>query len=139
MATPSLIVTKTDGTTDLTFYLVSQSGTTSRYAMSTNASALKQFIDVDLRVAPSGSKQSDLYTITLRREELNATTGALVVSKVSFQLTIPKDDSITAAEVGNDISCLMSLFNKTFMDSFVLGIVLSGDYNVTGPFNPARA
>jgi len=138
MATPSIIVTKTDGTSDLTFYLVSQSGTTSRYAMSANASALKQFIDIDLRVAPAGSKQSDLYQITLRREEVNSVTGALAVSKVSFQITIPKDDVVSAADIGNDISCLASLFNKNFMDSFVLGIVLSGDYNVTGPFNPVR-
>ncbi len=139
MATPSIIVTDSNGTSDTTFYLVSQSGSTSRYAATTNSNSERLFIDIDLKIANSGSKSSDTYTVTVRRETLDTDTDRYSVSKVSLQFTVPKGDTISVAAIGNDASKLMCLMNKNFLDSFLLGIVLSGDYNVTGPFNPVRA
>jgi hypothetical protein len=139
MATESLIVTLSDGTTDYTFYKTSQSGSVMRFAYGSNSSTLKLFIDIDMRIANSGSKSSDTYTVTLRREAVDADTDKVVVSKVSLQFTVPKGDTIGADDIGNDASMLMCLMKNTFLDSFLLGIVQSGDYNVTGPFNPARA
>lgn len=139
MAAESIILTQSDGTTDLTFAKVSQSSYASRFAWNGNTASLRSFIDIDHKVAPMGNLASDVHTVTLRLEELDADTARVSVAKVSLQVTIPKGDMITVTEVGNLISNLMCLFKTTFMNSFIVGQTESGDYNVTGPFNPPRA
>lgn len=139
MAAESFIVTLSDGTTDKQFFKISQNGFASRFADYANTQLLRLFIDIDQTVNPSGSLKSDLRTVTLRREEVDTDTGRVSVSKVSFQITIPKGDTITNADIGNDISMLMCLFKTGFIEPFLNGLVQTGDYNVTGPFNPPRS
>jgi len=139
MAAESIITTITDGTTDLTFYRLSMTGYSSRWGWSGNTTSLRLFLDFQHDVSPLGTLKSDVHNMTLRREEINSTTGKLAVSTISLQAKVPKDSVISSADVENDISAVMALMNKTFTNGFLSGIVLSGDYNVTGPFNPARA
>lgn len=138
MAAESIICTITDGVTDYTFYKVTQSGYASRFAWTGNTSSVRLFLDFSHEVAPLGSLKSDVHNATIRREEVNATTGKTVVSSISLQIKVPKDSAISTADNSNDLSLLMSLFNKTFMDYFMVGTTQPGDYNVTGPFNPDR-
>jgi hypothetical protein len=138
MAAESLIVTHSDGTTDIQFDKVSQSAYNSRYAYTANTGSAKRFIDVDHKVSPIGSMASDVHTLTLRLEEVDADTARISVFKVSVQITTPKGDAYTATDVSDAISNIMCLFNKNFMVGFSLGQTPSGDYNVTGPFNPDR-
>lgn len=133
------IVTGADGTTDTTYYKASQNGYTSRWAASDNTSSVKRFIDVEHAIKPAGALGTDIHTLTLRREEVDSETSKLYVSKVSVQVSYPRTDSISASDIGNDISHIMSLFHKDFMTTFVQGATPSGDFNVTGPFNPVRA
>lgn len=139
MAAESLITTASDGTSDVTFNKVSQNAYTSRFAGSANTATLKEFIDIDHKVAPIGSLASDVHTVTYRLEGVDADTLRVSVAKVSLQITVPKGDVITMSNVGNGISHVMCLMKKAFMDGFVLGETPTGDYNVTGPFNPVRA
>lgn len=139
MAAESITVTRSDGTTDIVFNKVSQNAYASRFAYSANDSTTRLFIDVDHKVSPIGSLASDVHTLTIRREELDATTNKTHVSKVSLQVTYPKAGTINVSELGDIVSNLMCLFNSGFMDGFVMGETPSGDYNVTGPFNPTRA
>jgi hypothetical protein len=99
---------------------------------------VKHYIDYDFKLAASGSKQSDVLNITLRREELDS-NDQTIVSKVSLQVTVPKGSDIDSTDIGNDISNLMCLFQKDFTSAMLTGIFQSGDYSVTGPFNPVRA
>jgi hypothetical protein len=139
MAVESLIVTSTDGTTDLTFEKVSQNGYSSRWAYTGNTGSAKYYFDIDHVIKPSGSIGTDVHTVTLRREVIDNDTQKLYVSKVSFQASIPRTESVNATDIANDISRLACLFHKNFMSTFVFGGTTSGDYNVTGPFNPVRA
>lgn len=139
MAVESLIVTNTDGTTDLTFNLVSSNGYSRRYAKSDNVASDRQYIDTDHKLSPAGQAGSDVHTLTLRREAIDNDTQKLFVTKVSVQITVPKTDLVSATNIANHLSNVMSLFNKNFMAGFVQGETPAGDYNVTGPFNPARA
>jgi hypothetical protein len=138
MAAESLIVTSSDGTTDLTFYKVSQNAYASRFAYDGNDATNKRYIDIDHKVGAIGSLASDVHTVTYRHEALDPDTQRVSVAKVSFQVAVPKGDSITVAMVGLGISYIASLFRHTFMLGFVLGQTPTGDFNVTGPFNPPR-
>jgi hypothetical protein len=138
MAAESIIVTKSDGSTDLTFNKISQNGLASRWAMSTNTYSESLFIDIEHKMPPMSNFGSDIHNVTLRREKLDTDTNRVSVAKVSLQITSPKGDQITTADIGNDLSCIMSLFKTAFMDGFVKGQTPSGDYNVSGPFNPVR-
>lgn len=138
MAAETLTVTLTDGTSDLVFSKMSESGYTSRWGYNGNSATVRLFIDITHDISNLGSAKSDIHQLVFRREEINSTTGKLVVSSVSIQVKVPKDSTITTADINNDISMLACLFNVNFMNYFVIGINNSGDYNVTGPFNPAR-
>jgi len=138
MANESLIVTATNGTTDSTFYRVSGTGYASRWADASNTVSSKQFIDIDHEINPTGSLKPDLHKITLRREEVNSTTGVLNTSSISLQIKVAKDAVFTSAVISDMLSKIMCLFNKSFMDTFQSGLTPSGDFNVTGPFNPDR-
>lgn len=138
MAAESFIVTNSDGTTDTTFYKVSQSAFASRFAYTGNTTTDMRFIDIDHKVGAIGSLASDVHTLTIRREVLDTETARISVAKTSFQVTVPKGDGISVADVGNLISNVMCLLTKNFMEGFVIGQTPSGDYKVTGPFNPDR-
>lgn len=139
MAAESLIVTQSNGTSDMTFNKVSQNAYASRFAYSGNTPTDMQFIDIDHKIGAIGSTASDVHTVTLRRESLDGDTARVSVAKVSIQVTFPKGDSISVANLGDMVSSVMSLFNINFMSGFCLGQTPTGDFNVTGPFNPARA
>ncbi len=138
MAAESIIVTNNNGTTDVVFNLVSRSGYSSRFADAANTASSRRFLEVDHKISGLGSSQSDIHTVTIRQEEVDPETAKVVVFKSSLQLTSPKGDTITTAVQKDRISNLMSLFNKTFMDGFMIGETPSADLNVTGPFNPDR-
>lgn len=139
MAAESLIVTNSDGTTDLTFNKVSQNGYLSRFASTANTAQTRRFIDIDHKIGAIGSLSSDVHTVTLRMEVLDGDTQRVSVAKVSLQVTTPKGDTITVANVGSLASNLMCLFKTGFLEAFIIGETATGDYNVTGPFNPVRA
>jgi hypothetical protein len=138
MAAESLIVTLSDGTTDLTFYKASQNGYASRYSWDGNTVSNRLFIDVDHKPTPLGSSGADVHTLTLRREALDNDTQKVFVSKVSLQVSFPKTDTISVANIGNDITSLMCLLSKNFTPTFIVGATPSGDYHVDGAFVPAR-
>lgn len=138
MSAESLIVTLSDGTTDYTFYRTSMSGYTSRFAYDGNTVSNRIFLDVEHKVVPLGSAGSDVHTVTLRREAMDNDTQKVYTSKVSLQVSFPKTDTISTANIGNDITALMCLFHKNFMAGFVLGQTPSGDYHVDGAYVPAR-
>lgn len=138
MSAESFIVTLTDGTTDYTYYLQSRSGYKTRYAYSANTTGDRRFIDIDHQIKPAGSVGTDSHFVTIRREVVNATTGALDVFSVGVVMKVPRGTSFSAANIANEISALQCLFHKDFMSQFSLGGTPSGDYNVTGPFNPVR-
>lgn len=138
MAVENFIVTQTDGTTDLTFNLQSRTGYKTRFAYSANSSSDRRYIDIDHQIKPPGSTGTDTHLVTIRREVVNATTGAIDVLTVGVVQKYPRGGSFSAADVANAISNLASLFHKDFMSQFVIGGTPSGDYNVTGPFNPVR-
>lgn len=139
MAAESLIVTISDGTTDNTYNKVSQSGFASRFALSGNTQNVRLFFDIDHKVAPAGSLASDVHTLTHRREEVDTDTNRVNVCKVSLQITQPKGDAVSNADIYDDVTRVMCLFKKAFIDGFIAGETPTSDYSVTGPFNPARA
>lgn len=138
MAAEQIIVTSNNGTTDVVFNLVSKSGYTSRFADAANTASSRRFLEFDHKVAALGSSQSDIHTATIRHEEVDPETAKVVVHKVSLQLTVPKGDTITLAVQKDRVANMMCLFNKTFMDGFMIGETPSADLNVSGPFNPDR-
>jgi len=138
MAAESFIVTNSDGTTDLTFNRQSLTGSKSRWSCSVNTVSDRLFIDIDHQMKPSGSLGTDTHLVTFRHEKINSSTGANVVASVGFVVKVPRDTTIPAATIGDLISNFASLLSKNFMLTFINGDTPSGDYNVTGPFNPVR-
>jgi hypothetical protein len=139
MSAETFIVTGSNGTSDYSFALQSRSGYKTRWADTGNTVSTKRFLDIDHQLKPAGSAGTDTHLATFRREEINSTTGALAVSTVGLVIKVPRDSAITAAIVSDLISYLASFLNKNVMDTFVQAATPSGDYNVTGPFNPVRA
>lgn len=139
MAAEYLKLTISDGSTDYTFNKTNQNGSKSIFSYNANTVTDRRFVEVDHAMAATGSKATDIHSIVVKHEAVDADTERVSVSKVSLQIHVPKGDAITAAHILNDVSLMMCLFKKAFMDGFINGETQTGDYDVTGPFNPVRA
>lgn len=133
----SLILTKNDGTTDVTYVPQASNGARQEFvnALSTVTERETVLTDHLVRV---GIGSSNRHTLSVKKTLLSVDgtkQGDLVASLV---LTIPNLDSFTTAKMNDIVAQLQSCMRDTVLAEFIAGASLDGkDLNVTGPFNPA--
>jgi hypothetical protein len=136
----SIIVTKSDGTTDITYALQSQVGTQLVYANVAAGLTEPETLRIQHFLRPLGQKGVDRHQIVFTKAIVEDSTNQLLQLIGSFQLSVPRSSEITLTMCKDIMAQFTSYMNKTAnLTSIVNGGTPEGDFNVTGPFNPSIA
>lgn len=136
MATESFIVTAADGTTDTTYSLAFRSGFRSLWSVSGVAIASAKQLEFNHDVKPGVGEGNDKHSIIIRHNLLNTANDAITQSTIKLELSLNRDAVWNSTKVMDLVSHLKSLLLPTVVNSLRDSVTMSGDYNVTGPFNP---
>lgn len=135
-----IILTKADGSTDVTYKQQSNQGLVKVYANESAGLVEPETLRVQHILRPVGAKGTDRHNVTLQKLIVDDTTNQNLVMSISLQYSIPRSSEITLAMLKDMQAQLTSYVNRTAnLTSLFNGATPEGDYNVTGPFNPTLA
>jgi hypothetical protein len=136
----SIILTKCDGTTDVTYALQSSNGAQNVYANQSAGLVSPETLRVQHWLRPAGAKGTDRHQIVLQKAIVESTTDQYLVGSLSMMISVPRSSEFTLAMLKDLVAQFTSYFNKTpNVTSLFNGATPEGDFNVTGPFNPSIA
>jgi hypothetical protein len=136
----SIILTKSNGTTDVTYTPRFQAGGSQNFEYSNQSAGLTapEILRITHNLRAPGAKGSDRHQVLLSKAVTETTTGNYLVGSVSLQITVPRSADFTLAMVKDLIAQLTSYCNLTAnVTGLFNGATPEGDFNVTGPFNPS--
>lgn len=135
-----IILTKADGTTDVTYKPQSNQGTTQVYANQSAGLVEPETLRVNHQLRPVGAKGTDRHTITLQKLIVDDTTNQNLVLTMDVKFAVPRSTEITVAMLKDMVAQMTSYINRSAnLTTLYNGATPEGDYNVTGPFNPTLA
>lgn len=132
-----IILTISDGTTDYTYTPNGIMGAKRDYVRAAAGLSEQQTLTVEHVLRPVGAKGSDRHIVTLRRGDIDDTTGDFTQLIAKFELVVPRASAFTDTIVKDVVRQLTSYLTATNIVALKNGATPEGDYNVTGPFNPA--
>jgi hypothetical protein len=136
----SIIVTKSNGTSDVTYTFQKIEGNTSVFANQASGLVEPETLRVTHILRPQGQKGTDRHQVVFQKAIVEDTSGNFLVLGASLQLSVPRSAEITLAMVKDIIAQLTSYVNLTAnVTALFNGGTPEGDFNVTGPFNPSIA
>jgi hypothetical protein len=136
----SIIVTKADGSTDVTYTLQSNQGANKVFANESAGLSEPETVRIGHQLRPAGARGTDRHQIVFQKAIVEDDTNIYQVMSASLQLSIPRSSEITLAMLKDMIAQLTSYVNRSAtLTSLFNGATPEGDYNVTGPFNPTLA
>lgn len=134
----SIIVTKSNGTSDVTYALQSSSDGKMIFANVSAGLTTPETLRVQHFLRPVGQKGTDRHQIVFTKAVLETTTNNYLQLIASLQLSIPRSADVTLAMLKDIIAQLTSYVNLTANATTLMnGGTPEGDFNVTGPFNPS--
>lgn len=133
----SLIVTRFDGTTDITFNLTSQVGNQKNYANAAAGLVEPEQITMQAFLRPPGAKGTDRYVLKAQKSFVEDTTSNYITVGASLTLTIPRSlESGLNTAFKDQVSFIKSLLSGANLDAIIAGSLPDGDNHVD-TFNPA--
>lgn len=136
----SIIVTRADGTTDVTYAPQSNQGSIKVFANEAAGLTEPETVRIQHFLKSPGSKGTDRHVIVFQKAIVEDASNQYLVLSASLQLNVPRSTEITLAMVKDIIAQLTSYVNRTAnVTSLINGATPEGDFNVTGPFNPSIA
>jgi len=133
----SLIVTRSDGTTDITFALVNQVGTQKNFGNAAAGLVEPEQITLQSFLRPTGAKGSDRYLLKASKTFVEDATGNNITVSAKLELVYPR-----SAETGlltsfkDQIAFIKSLLSAANIATMAAGGLPDGDNHVD-IFNPA--
>lgn len=138
----SIKVTRSDGTSDVTYNLTQNVGGQWNFFNTSGAGGLSEpeTLRIQHFMRPAGAKGTDRHQIVFQKAIIEDTSNNYLVGSVSLMITVPRSSEYTLAMVKDLIAQLTSYVNRTAnLTNLVLGGTPEGDFDVTGPFNPSIA
>jgi len=136
----SIILTKSNGTSDITYVLQGINGSKAVYSNQSAGLTAPETLRVEHTLRPLGAKGSDRHLIVLTKGVVETASLNFLQGSVSLQITIPRSSDFTLAMMKDLIAQMTSYINLTAnVTSLYNGATPEGDFNVTGPFNPSIA
>lgn len=133
----SIILTKSDGTTDVTYTLQQANGSQMNYSNVAAGLVEPESLRIQHFLRPSGAKGSDRHQIVYTKSIVEDTTNQYLSMIGSIQFSVPRSAEITLTMFKDMVAQLTSYLNRgSVLTSIFNGATPEGDYNVTGPFNP---
>lgn len=136
----SIVLTKADGTTDVTYTLQQANG--SQYVFQNVPAGLvePETLRIQHFLRPAGAKGTDRHQIVFTKAIVEDTTNQYLQLIGSLQFSIPRSTEITLAMLKDMVAQMTSYVNRSAnLTSLFNGATPEGDFNVTGPFNPTIA
>lgn len=136
----AIILTKSDGTTDVTYSPMNNQGNISVYGNTSAGLVEPETLRIQHNLRPVGAKGTDRHQVVLQKVIVEDATNQNLVMSMSVQFAIPRSSEVTLAMVKDLVAQMTSYINKTAnVTSLFNGATPEGDFNVTGPFNPSIA
>jgi hypothetical protein len=133
----SLIVTRQNGTSDITFTLQQTNGSQKTYINAAAGLAEPESIVMQSFLRPLGQKGTDRHVIRASKTFVEDTTGNHITTSAKLELVIPRSAESGLAQAFYDqVAFLKSLTSATILAAIVAGGLPDGDYHVD-TFNPA--
>jgi hypothetical protein len=133
----SIILTKADGTTDVTYTLQQANGSQNVYQNTAAGLVEPETLRIQHFLRPAGAKGSDRHQIVYTKSIVEDTTNQYLSMIGSIQFSVPRSAEITLTMFKDMMAQLTSYLNRgTVLTALFNGATQEGDFNVTGPFNP---
>jgi hypothetical protein len=133
----SLIVTRSNGTSDITFALQQQVGTQKTYVNAAAGLVEPEQITMQAFLRPVGAKGSDRYTIKASKIFVEDATGNHITTSAKIELVIPRSaESGLATAFADQVAFVKSVLSGTNLTALIAGSLPDGDNHVD-TFNPA--
>jgi len=134
MSAETIIVTKYDNTTDITFTKQSQNGLNTDWVNTASSPSAPEKLSIKHDIKPIGSLASDRHTVVASIAALDSAGKPFQVS-ASLTLTVPRTSALGDTDLKNVVSYLMCYLGSTGNTNIVTladGISPSGDFHVDG-------
>lgn len=128
----TLILTKSDHTTDVTFTQDSETGLKQGFSLISAGLTEPMRIDFEHKLRPVGAKGTDRHYVTISKGDVDNTTGAFTLGSVQLIVSVPRADAFSASSylvIQDMIKYMQCLLKQTIMADFVAGVSPSGDYH----------
>lgn len=136
----SIILTKADGTTDVTYTLQQSNGLQQVFQNVSAGLTEPETLRVQHFLRPNGAKGSDRHQIVFTKAIVEDTSNQYLQLIGSLQFSVPRSTEITLAMLKDMVAQMTSYVNRSAnITSLFNGATPEGDFNVTGPFNPTIA
>jgi len=136
----NIIVTKSNGTSDVTYAPQSSNNLQSVYSNVSAGLVEPETLRIQHFLRPVGAKGTDRHQIVFQKAIVEDTTNNFLVGSASLMISVPRSAEFTLTMVKDLIAQLTSYINLTAnLTTIVNGATPEGDFNVTGPFNPSIA
>lgn len=136
----SVIVTKADHVTDITYSLTEQKGTQWNFANVASGLTEPETLRVQHFMRPPGAKGTDRHQIVLQKAIVEDASNNYLVGSVSLLISVPRSSEFTLAMVKDLLAQLSSYINVPANISTIMnGGTPEGDFNVSVAFVPAIA
>lgn len=133
----SLIVTRSNGTSDVTFTLQQQIGTQKVFVNPAAGLAEPEQIVMQAFLRPIAAKGSDRYTIKASKTFVEDATGNHIQVSAKLELVYPRSaESGLATALADQIAFQKSLLSAANITAIISGMLPDGDNHVD-VFNPA--
>lgn len=132
-----IILTKSDGSTDLTFTPQSSNGSKKAYVVAASGLTEPWLLEVEHQLRPVGAKGTDRHIVTVKRGDVDDSDAEFTLGYAKFELGVPRKSAFSDTVVKDICRLLTSYLTATNIVALKNGATPEGDYNVTGPFNPA--
>lgn len=133
----SLIVTRSNGTSDITFALVNQVGTQKNFGNAAAGLVEPEQITLQSFLRPTGAKGSDRYVFKASKTYVEDTTGNNITTSAKLELVYPRStESGLLTSFKDQIAFIKSLLSDANIAALAAGSLPDGDNHVD-VFNPA--
>jgi hypothetical protein len=135
----SLIVTRANGITDITFSLQQQKDNQRVYINPGSSVTEPETLVLQSFPRPTGAKGTDRYKMIAQKAYVEDTTGNTIYVSASLEIKIPRTtEAGVATAVADCVAFLKSLTPASMTTALMVGVLPpdGGDYHVD-TFNPA--
>jgi hypothetical protein len=132
----SIIATKSNGTTDITYELASEQGARKEFINKAAGLTEAERLVVTHNLRPNGAKGTDIHSFVFSKGDVDDTTGQFTLGSVEVILRVPRATAFTETVVKDLCKQAQCLLINTFVSGLYAGVTIEGDYQASSAFYP---
>jgi hypothetical protein len=125
----SIIVTKSDATTDVTFDLSSESGLKKTFINKATTLQECERLEIEHNLRPNGAKGTDEHRFIFTKGDVDDVTGAFTLGSVEVKIRVPRATAFTSTVVKDLAKYAQCLLKAAFVADLYAGVTTEGDYH----------